>query len=68
MEYDDLMILANLDFIIICFLVYICFKLKEALQLRDTVIIELIQNSIKSIESCNNLKCTKEEQGKNDGF
>ena len=68
MEYDDLMILANLDFIIICFLVYIGFKLKEALQLRDTVIIELIQNSIKSIESCNNLKCTKEEQGKNDGF
>ena len=68
MKYDDLMILASLEFIIICFLVYICFKLKEALQLRDTVIIELIQNSIKSIESCNNLKCTKEEQGKNDGF
>ena len=68
MEYDDLMILASLEFIIICFLVYICFKLKEVLELRDTVIIELIQNSIKSIESCNNLKCTKEEQGKNDGF
>ena len=68
MEYNYLMILASLEFIIICFLVYICFKLKEALQLRDTVIIELIQNSIKSIESCNNLKCTKEEQGKNDGF
>lgn len=68
MEYNYLMMLASLEFIIICFLVYICFKLKEALQLRDTVIIELIQNSIKSIESCNNLKCTKEEQGKNDEF
>ena len=68
MEYNYLMMLASLEFIIICFLVYICFKLKEALQLRDTVIIELIQNSIKSIESCNNLKCTKEEQGENDGF
>ena len=68
MRYDYLMILASLEFIIICFLVYICFKLKEALELRDTVIIELIQNTIKSIESCNNLKCTKEEQGKNDGF
>ena len=68
MKYDDLMILASLEFIIICFLVYICFKLKEALELRDTVIIELIQKTIKEIESCNNLKCTKEEQGKNDGF
>ena len=68
MEYNYLMMLASLEFIIICFLVYICFKLKEALQLRDTVIIELIQNSIKEIESRNNLKCTKEEQGENDGF
>ena len=68
MKYDNLMILASLEFSIICFLVYIGFKLKEALELRDTVIIELIQNSIKSIESCNNLKCTKEEQGKNDAF
>ena len=68
MKYDDLMILASLEFIIICFLVYIGFKLKEALELRDTVIIELIQTSIKAIESCNNLKCTKEEQGKKDGF
>ena len=46
MKYDDLMILASLEFIIICFLVYICFKLKEALELRDTVIIALIQTSI----------------------
>lgn len=68
MKYDDLMILASLQFIIICFLVYIGFKLKEALELRDTVIIELIQTSIKAIESCNNLKCTKEEQGENDAF
>lgn len=68
MKYDDLMILASLEFIIICFLVYICFKLKEALELRDAVIIELIQTSIKSIESCSNLECTKEEQGENDGF
>lgn len=30
MKYDDLMILASLEFIIICFLVYIGFKLKEA--------------------------------------
>ena len=35
MKYDDLMILASLEFIIICFLVYIGFKLKEALELRD---------------------------------
>lgn len=68
MKYDNLMILASLEFIIICFLVYIGFKLKEALELRDTVIIELIQTSIKAIESCNNLKCTKQEQGENDGF
>ena len=68
MKYDDLMILASLEFIIICFLVYISFKLKAALELRDTVIIQLIETSIKSIESCNNLKFTKEEQGENDGF
>ena len=68
MEYNYLMILASLEFIIICFLVYIGFKLNKALELRDTVIIELIQTSIKEIESCNNLKCTKEEQGENDGF
>ena len=68
MKYDDLIILASLEFIIICFLVYICFKLKEALKLKDTVIIELIQTLIKATESCNNLKCTKEEQGENDGF
>ena len=68
MEYNYLMILASLEFIIICFLVYIGFKLNKALELRDTVIIELIQTSIKEIESCNNLKFTKEEQGENDGF
>lgn len=68
MKYDDLMILASLEFIIICFLVYIGFKLKKALELRDAVIIQLIETSIKSIESCNNLKFTKEEQEKNDGF
>lgn len=68
MKYDALMILASLEFIIICFLVYIGFKLKAALELRDAVIIELIQTSIKSIEICNNLKCTKEQQGENDGF
>lgn len=68
MKYDNLMILASLEFIIICFLVYIGFKLKEALELRDAVIIELIETSIKSIEISSNLKCTKEEQGQNDGF
>lgn len=68
MKYDDLMILASLEFIIICFLVYIGFKLKKELKLRDAVIIELIQTSIKAIENCNNLKFTKEEQGENDEF
>lgn len=68
MKYDDLMILASLEFIIICFLVYICFKLKKELKLRDTIIIELTETSIKAIESYNNLKSTKEEQGENDGF
>lgn len=68
MKYDDLMILASLEFIIICFLVYIGFKLKEALELRDALIIELIETSIKSIEISSNLKFTKEEQGENDGF
>ena len=33
----------------------------------NAIIIELIQTSIKAIENCNNLKCTKEEQGENDG-
>ena len=35
MKYDNLMILASLEFIIICFLVYIGFKLKEALELSE---------------------------------
>lgn len=68
MKYDDLIILASLEFIIICFLVYIAFKLKKELKLRDTIIIELTETSIKAIESYNNLKSTKEEQGENDGF
>lgn len=69
MQYDDLVILVFLELVIICFLVYIAFKLKEALKLRDVIIIEVLQTSIKAIESCNNgLKCTKEKQGRNDEF
>ena len=64
MKYDDLMILASLEFIIICFLVYIGFKLKEALELRDTVIIELIQNGYLVKENINEEKLFNKHNSK----
>ena len=53
MKYDDLMILASLEFIIICFLVYIGFKLAESFLKKVT---KLNEDSISTLNEAKNIQ------------